>query len=307
MSSLEKSSLLLIHRRMNRTVSQESVDIVVSPQFYTLKREEIPVKYEYQAKKVAPSVFDGILDIPAPVSYFVYREEKRWVFIAYNMQEILDFLEEKGIAPQRVRKIFFAQQFASSFHGVVRLGEKEALMKIGEDIAVVPTSGIENTQFDVLDSSTLPKKWLRPQTSGVSLFNTKQALWLAAIFAVFGIVWFAEGTRYTEAVDVLKDQRISYDIKYPAMGNSYTRNSILKKYRNIDIRERRKRDVVRRIFSVLSSGVTLQRMDIGNKSYSAQIAVSSNAVSIQLDTLLKQAGLTKERTDGKTVYIKGTL
>jgi len=80
---------------MNRIVPQESVDIVVSPQFYT----------------------DGILDVPAPVSYFVYKEGRSWVFIAYNMQEILDFLEQKGISPQNVRRIFFAQQLAPSNRG----------------------------------------------------------------------------------------------------------------------------------------------------------------------------------------------
>lgn len=307
MNSMEKSNLLLIYRKMSQVVPQESVDIVVSPQFYTLKREEIPVKYEYQAKKVAPSVFDGILDIPAPVSYFVYKEGKFWVFIAYNMQEILDFLEQKGISPKKVRKIFFAQQFAPSFREAVRLGEKEALVKIGDDIAVVPLSGVENSQFVALDRHMLPKKALRPQVSGVSLFSTKQAFWLAAIFIVFGIVWFVEGTRYTVDVDALKHQRATYDIKYPAMGSSYTRSSILEKYRGIDIRERRKRDVVRRIFSVLFNGVVLRRMDIGNKHYSAQIAVSNDAALKRLDRLLKQVGLTKERTDGKVIYLKGAL
>lgn len=307
MNSLEKSSLLLIYRKMNRIVPQESVDIVVSPQFYTFKREEIPVKYEYQAKKVAPSVFDGILDVPAPVSYFVYKEGRSWVFIAYNMQEILDFLEQKGISPQNVRRIFFAQQLAPSLHGTVRLGEKEALVKIGDDIAIVPLAGLENTQFVPLDSHMLPKKSLRPQVSGASLFNTRQAFLLAAVFVVFGIVWFVEGARHTAGVDTLKQQLSAYNTKYPAMGNSYTRSSILEKYRKIDIRERRKRDVVRQIFSVLFDGAVLHRMDIGNRNYSAQIAVSNDAASRRLETRLKQAGLTKERTDGKIVYLKGAL
>jgi len=126
--------------------------------------------------------------------------------------------------------------------------------------------------------------------SGASLFNTRQAFLLAAVFVVFGIVWFVEGARHTAA-----------------MGNSYTRSSILEKYRKIDIRERRKRDVVRQIFSVLFDGAVLHRMDIGNRNYSAQIAVSNDAASRRLETRLKQAGLTKERTDGKIVYLKGAL
>lgn len=32
----------------------ESVNVILTPQFYTVKKEELPIKYLYQAKKIDP-------------------------------------------------------------------------------------------------------------------------------------------------------------------------------------------------------------------------------------------------------------
>jgi hypothetical protein len=53
--------LLLVHSAMERVTLVESVNVMLTPQFYTLKKEALPVKYAYQAKKIAPSLFEGLL------------------------------------------------------------------------------------------------------------------------------------------------------------------------------------------------------------------------------------------------------
>jgi len=53
---------ILLYKGMPRQVLNETVNILITPQHYIIKRKELPVKYTYQAKKVAPSVFDGLLE-----------------------------------------------------------------------------------------------------------------------------------------------------------------------------------------------------------------------------------------------------
>jgi len=43
--------LLLVHADMEHVSLSQSVNIMLTPQFYTLKKEPLPVKYRYQAKK----------------------------------------------------------------------------------------------------------------------------------------------------------------------------------------------------------------------------------------------------------------
>ena len=54
--------LLLVHASMEDVSLAHSVNVMLTPQFYTLKKEELPVKYLYQAKRIAPSLFDGLLE-----------------------------------------------------------------------------------------------------------------------------------------------------------------------------------------------------------------------------------------------------
>ena len=54
--------LLLVHASMEHVSLTHSVNVMLTPQFYTLKKEALPVKYLYQAKRIAPSLFDGLLE-----------------------------------------------------------------------------------------------------------------------------------------------------------------------------------------------------------------------------------------------------
>ncbi len=67
--------LLLVHAGMQRQFLSHDVNVMLTPQYYTLKREELPVKYLYQAKKIAPSLFDGLLEEVGEYDYMVYKEK----------------------------------------------------------------------------------------------------------------------------------------------------------------------------------------------------------------------------------------
>ena len=60
MNFLENTKeLLLAYPSMKQVTLSESVNVMLPPQFYTLKKEALPLRYAYQAKKIAPSLFEG--------------------------------------------------------------------------------------------------------------------------------------------------------------------------------------------------------------------------------------------------------
>ena len=300
--------LLLVHRGMKEVETEGMADLLLTPQFYTMRREALPVKYAYQARRIAHSFFDGLIEQHEVYEYFVYKEEENWIFIAYDPQEVMSFLREKGISSEKIRKIFFAQQIASQLTKPVALGAHHVLTMINQVATVVPSSVLsESTTFQP-SKIVLPKKGIHLDTGVASLISRKYLLMLSGMLLVFGIFWFVEGWRYGKNNSVLQEKLQRLYEAHPSLQNWYTRESIAGKYRKIDASERKKRNIVGKIASLLFKGITLTSFQMDQKRFKAILSVSGSGASDQLDRLIQKAGLHKSpASSGNMVVIEGRL
>ncbi len=301
--------LILVHRAMKTVTGIEGrVDVMVTPQFYTVKREALHIRFAHQAQKIAPSLFDGLLEDPANHDYFVYREDETWVFIAYDPKEIAAFLESRGIAPQQVAKLFFAQQAKAHFTAPVALGEREALVLIDQTVTVVPRAVLHEQQWRTFDETFRPGKGVSLGAAETSLLTRKQALSLAAILFLFGIIWLSEGWRYGRTNTALQTKLEIYYATYPSLQSAYTRDSIAAKYRKIDKIERKKRQVVGKIAGMLFKGVTLKSFEMDEKGFHAVFEAVDAKTLKRLEALAKASGIVqKQRKTGTTMTIEGKV
>ncbi len=284
------------------------VDVMVTPQFYTLKRETLQIRFSHQAQKIAPSLFDGLVEEPASHSYFVYREGETWVFIAYDPKEIAAFLESRGLPPQRVAKLFFAQQAKEHFATPVALSEKEALVLIDQTVTVVPRAVLPEQKWGRFDETFRPVKGVSFGATGASLLTQKQAVLLAVILSLFGVIWLAEGWRYGRTNTTLQSKLESYYAKYPSLQSAYARESIAAKYRKIDTAERKKREVVGKIAGMLSKGVMLKSFEMDEKGFRAVFVAADAKALKRLESLAKASGIVKkQRKAGTTVTLEGNV
>jgi len=291
--------LLLIHASMHSVRPNHQVNVMLTPQFYTLKKETLPVKYAYQAKKIAPSLFDGLVDEGGEYEYIVFKEEindeKKWVFIAYDIEKITTFLESKGIESDYVYKIFFAQQSLSLFEkGSLSLGEYDALTVIDDTVVVVPTValGEHNTPLLRFTNAFTPKeggvKVKSKSTEQSSLLTQTQAFSLASIFVLFAGMFAVEGSRYAGDVRVEKEEIKSIYESYPYLESAYTRQDAIDKYKTIDKVERRKRDAIKTSSKMIFKGVTLKSLKVDEKNFSAQFICLDKTISKRIKGLLKK-------------------
>jgi len=287
----------------------DTVNIMLSPQFYTLKKETLPLKYAFQAKKIAPSLFDGLLENTEKYDYFVYREEEAWVFIAYDPEAINHFLVSKGIRPEQLGKIFFAQQALPFFTAPVLLGSKDALAAIDKTVVVIPRSALsENTETLTVDERFTPKHGIVLQGSFNSFLSQKQAIALAALFSLFALAFFVEGRRYAEGSEVTKAEIEALIEEYPALQSQYTRKSIAEKYRAIDKNERKKRDTVKTLGSMIFKGVTVDSFKMDDKGFSVRFKCADAKVAKHLKELSKKEGFPSVKTlTGNIVQIEEKL
>ncbi len=304
-------TLMLVHSGMKYLTSMPSDggNVLLTPQFYTVKREAIPVKYAYQAKRIAPSLFEGLLENLQAYKYFVFKEEDVWVFIAYDLEMIRTFLEDKGFDLEKISKIYFAEQALNDFSSPVLLGEREALVNLNGTMTVVPQIALSSDEKPMqISSSFTPKKGISFEGRKKSYISSNEAYTLASILALFAMLYFVEGSRYGGENIAQEQEMQALLVEYPSLQSSYTRESIADKYKAIDKKERKKRDVIKSLSQMIFKGSTLTSLSLDNKKFQAEFACKDKRVSKKLQELAKKEKFnTSKVANGNDVKIEGTL
>ncbi|WP_067329740.1 hypothetical protein [Sulfurovum riftiae] len=296
--------LLLVHRGMEHVSLNHSVNVMLTPQFYTMKREELPIKYLYQARKIAPSLFDGLLDEQESYEYFIFKEEEHWVFIAYNPEEIREFLNTKGISAEHLSKVFFVQQAQQAFVQPVVLGDKEVLMTIDGVVVLIPKAALSPehpTAF--FDESFTPRSGVNLPGNSTALISRKEAIVLAIIFSIFAAIFFIEGWQYSRGLKVQEKEMQELLEAYPALQSKMQRESISLKYKTIDDKERKKRETIKTLAAMIFKGVTLTTYHMDEKHFKVTFACSSAKTAQKVEALAKKSNFKVTRSKGSNIVV----
>lgn len=304
------SKLMLIHSQMPKieSIPAQKLNLLLTPQFYTLKREEIPVKYAYQAKRIAPSLFDGLLEDAHSYKYFVEKEKDIWLCIAYDEEKIRTFLQSKGIALDKVSKVFFVEQVADKFTSPVLLGESEALVNFEGSMTLVPQSVLTDEETPMrIDKSFTPKEGIKLENRGDALISTNESYIIASIFSIFALLYFIEGSRY-DGNSAVEEEMQSLLTNHTSLESGYTRKSILDKYRVIDVKERKKREIIKSLSHMIFKGSTLTSLTLNDKGFSAAFSCTAPSVSLKVQDLAKEKKFnTSKIAKSNDLKIEGTL
>jgi len=302
--------LLLAYPSMKQVTLSNTVNVMLPPQFYTLKKEALPIQYAYQAKRIASSIFDGLLEEGNEYEYMVWKEDDEWVFLAYDIKMITAFLESKGFALENISKLFFAQQSVDLFDKPLLLGEDEALASLDHTVVVVPRGGLAQDEGPslVFNNSFTPKKGVMLQSAYGSVLSMKQASILAAIFTLFALMFFVEGWRYSNNSKAGGSQLEELIEAYPSLQSKYTRDSIVAKYKTIDTVERKKRDIIKILSGMIFKGVTLTSLEIDEKMFKAQFSCKDAQVAKRVKALAAKNKLNTSAIAGSNdLKIEGAL
>jgi hypothetical protein len=282
--------LLLAYPSMKQVTLSRSVNVILPPQFYTVKKEALPLRYAYQAKKIASSIFDGLLQEGKEYDYMVWKEDDKWVFLAYDIEMISTFLQSKGFALENVGKVFFAQQFVKQFEKPLLLGNNQALVVLDDMVAVVPSAVLSeeiNSTLE-LDHSFTPKKGVVLHGNYGSMLSKKHAWVAAAVLMLFSVMFFVEGSRYGSYAEEGENKMQEMLAAYPSLQSKYTRESIVNKYKTIDAIERKKRDLVKMVSGMIFKGVTLTSLKMDEKMLKADFTCKDAQTAERVKALAKK-------------------
>lgn len=269
---------------MEPIILNHSVEIVLTPQFYTFIREELDVKFTYQAKQIAESLFDDYLDGSIEHQYHVNKCEDRWCFFAYNIEEIDHFLKSVGIEKHRVSKIYFAQDLSKELVEPIQLDNQSALQTVNGIVTLIPQRFMgENVEYQQLNLSAV--KLNSGITMGASLnsfISLKEALPLSLLFIILGSVFMVEGYRTQASISNEKSRVSELLSQYPKYSNSGIRANILETYKPINRQERNKRESLKEISRFLSKKSQLTQLKIVKDTIEADIEVANEKINKQV-------------------------
>lgn len=303
-----KKNRLFIHKHMEPVTLAQNIEIILTPEFYTLIREDLEIKFAYQAKQIAASLFDDYLEESEAHQFYVNKCEGHWCFFAYNVTEIESFLESVGINKARISKIYFAQELHQELETALQLSEKNALKSVDGIVTMLPMRLLERDSVGKeLDLSEIKL------TSGVSmgaslnsLISFKQSLILSSLFFILGTVFLFEGNRIKSSLD--KDnaqltQLLDDNVKY---SSSMIRSSILEQYQPIETREHAKREALKDLSKLLSANSHLTNLQIEKSVMKASIKTSNNNFLKQVQQSAK-AKKFKSTTNGLIINLEKKL
>jgi len=300
---------ILVYKDMPTITTNEQIDIILTPQFYSFLKEELGIKFAYQAKQIAPSFFDDYLDSTKEYHFFVYKCEEYWCFFAYNIVEIISFLEDKGLKEHQINKIFFAQELAEYMKQAISLGNSTALKSIDGIVTILPKRVLENEyNYQELDLNSISlNNGISISSSYSSLIPLKQTITITTLLVILGGIFIVEGTQTKNSIQSDKDKLEVLLDKNPKLSSNRIRKSILQQYEPIDKKERLKRDTIDNIAKLLSSQSRLKKLTLDDKKIIAIIETNSDKISNQVITNAHNSKLIVKKQSAKEIRVEGVL
>ena len=201
----------------------EPVDIILSPQFYWIKKIDAPVKNSKEAKKIAKNLFD--LDEKNYLFDVVHLDGK---YFAVAIEKNLHLPFDK----RHVRSIRLAQAELYEYE-CIDVGDNHSIQKVEDILFFLPK--IEKNCphiYEVLKEINL-SNYKVPLVNTLSIDKTSMVLLFAAL-VVFNLSLWIQGFSYKQALHKLELNKKNLHAKYHLPLTTLQLDAILQRYQHID-------------------------------------------------------------------------
>jgi len=216
--SSRSSVRLLVDDAPINTYSDKSVDIILSPRFYWVKIESLPVKFTHQAKAYAESIFEGAIPDGA-YSYAVCKVGDKFCFFAYDDAQILAQLAELGLNQSMIGNVYFAQTELANLDNPIILNDSQALITHEDLVIKVPRAITQDAVAFERIQSNLPSSNFRINLHKINQWIEPKKL--TTLFVLLALLILAFGGHYFYLYQAHKNQSsilasLRQDYKLPA-------------------------------------------------------------------------------------------
>ncbi len=206
--------------------------LILSPEFYWVKRVKLPVNSEYKAKKLAPSVFEGALPKDEEFLYDVKYEKDRdtFIIIAYSPNQISKAIKEKIYPGVKIKGIYFAQYELENLQTCIAIDDNISLGNVDGLLIQVPARCV-NTDEDI--KRYLPQLKLHSKKIKIKSIDSENEVDKNSIYYIVSLLIFLISQQiyyfsYYKDIDKYHQKKIQLLKKYDLPRTSFQLNSIKK-------------------------------------------------------------------------------
>ncbi|AXH12182.1 hypothetical protein [Halarcobacter bivalviorum] len=300
-SNKKTKKLFLTTKTKLSNAIDTKLDIIVSPEFYWVRKFEIPVKTEAQAKDVLPSLFEDITNETSSLTYQVKRlEENLFLCFAFNNKKIYEAIKSSGILVSNIASIYFAQNECVDYKCFKIDGLCFAY--VSDNILVkIPNVLIDECVDFVGVIGNIKLSSMRLQIKLYNdLFNTKLLYTFYFIFAVLILLNIARYVDFTLQIEPLEDKIENIKRVNDFPNSMIQANSILNDFEKKIRVEKQKREAISYILT--NQRLSLKSFDMQNDEIILEYQTSNkNEVQLFLNKNFKNIKITTVKNLTKVV------
>jgi len=251
----QDKKIVFLDPHLELVISDEKLDIILSPSLYWVKKVTLPLKYARDAKKLLESLFEDLLP-EGNYSYSVYKKTDKDTFFifAYEDKTILDLLTSYGISSANISSIHFAQSELDTLKGAMKINETQSIYVKDDIVTLLPCCWIEESGDLDLEAITLSKHKITLAQFG-HIVDNSSLIKIGAILVVFILFTWVELFIVNQDISKITKETTELFAKYKLKPTMFQNKALLKKYKKIHknqtklradmAKELRKRDIKR--------------------------------------------------------------
>lgn len=239
--------------------------IIITPEYYIIKKVPLPVRFKIQAIKMAPSVLEDLAAKDRAYKYFCFKsEDDEWIFIAYSMEQIEDILNVKNIDKDVIEGIYFAQELVDTINKPLPINSGCSLVNIEGIIVCLPYKDRAVPTLEI-DTLKLKHKIFSGPAFSVDV-SIKKLIAVSLIFFIWGVVLLVQTYEDTKQAqnEIERYQTVLQKQETPKSG--YATSNILSEYTKIDKEQSAIRDDLSGFDALLDEKIKIKEIVFENKN-----------------------------------------
>jgi hypothetical protein len=309
-SSKKRLKTIFINKQEQVSIGNEKVNIVLSPTYYWFKSEILPVKSIAQAKKLAPSVFDGTIP-ESEYSYHVIKKDDTFWLFAYNDAMIVAKLSQLGIKAAQINHIYFAQSECENLIEALKIDDSYALVVDENILSMVPLQYLDNyiSVEEYFSKHDFSKSVVSLNFFQNNLIDEKYIYRFIAVILAFIAIYFASYILLRNDLKQVLKKEYEITQKYKLPATSFELNGLK---RSLHVRENTQiklRKSIKRLISLsLEKGEYIKKLTITQKKASYIIVMKNAKRAEAIKSALKKSfKINSAKVIDKTFYVGVTL
>jgi hypothetical protein len=296
----------------DRLLNTGKYNIILSPEFYWIKRVKLPVKSLSKAKRLAPSVYEGSL----PSGNYSYETRKvgdDFIIIAYDKEKILDKLSNIFPTKSDIKEVYFAQDTLSDINECVSINDKAALTKLDDILIQVPRkcTDTSSTINEYIDKASFNSKYrVKLKASSNQLLDRKDIIILSTLFALLFIAYLLEYISYKKDINKLEQQRAEIIKKNSLPPTMIQIRSIKKSLGKKFTTQKAFRDLLDSVSDLrLKKGEYIKTLDFSDGELKLDIHIADAKRLEEIKSIFKKSGMKVKSSsvEGDTLHLRMSI